>query len=44
MSDERNYWVITASEEAYDPYETEADAYMFATINIGDDGWVITST
>lgn len=44
MSDERNYWVITASEEAFGPYETEADALMFAMINLGLTGWTITQT
>ncbi len=44
MSDEKNYWVITVSEDAYGPYETEADAIMFATINLGLDGWTITTT
>ena len=39
-----NYWVITASEEAYGPYESTEDAYFFATTNLGMDGWVITST
>lgn len=44
MSDEKNYWVITVSEDAYGPYESEADAIMFATINLGQDGWTITTT
>lgn len=39
-----NYWVITCSEEAYGPYETEADAYQFASINLGLEGWTITTT
>ena len=39
-----NWWVITNDEKAYGPYESEADAYMFATINLGMDGWVITMT
>lgn len=44
MADEPKYWVITMSEEAYGPYETEADAYIFATINLGIYGWTITKT
>ena len=39
-----NYWVITASEEAYGPYESAELAELFATINFGLDGWVITRT
>jgi hypothetical protein len=39
-----SYWVITSDEEAYGPYETEADAYIFASINLGLDGWTITQT
>lgn len=39
-----NYWVKTSDGKAYGPYESEADAYMFATINLGMDGWVITMT
>ena len=44
MNDNDNWWVITASEEAYGPYEDEATAYIFATTNLGMDGWVITRT
>lgn len=44
MSEETSYWVITASEDAFGPYETEAAAIMFATINLGLDGWTITTT
>lgn len=44
MSEDTNYWVITASEEAYGPYETEADARIFAMINLGLEGWTITQT
>lgn len=39
-----SYWVITSTEQAYGPYESEADAYIFATINLGDEGWTITAT
>lgn len=39
-----NYWVITASENAIGPYETYEDAYLFATINLGMEGWTITKT
>ena len=39
-----NYWVITSNEEAYGPYETEADALMFARINLGLEGWTISAT
>lgn len=38
------YWVITESEEAFGPYDTEEAAYLFATINLGFEGWVITAT
>jgi hypothetical protein len=38
------YWVITSTEAAYGPYETEADAMFFATTNLGDEGWTITHT
>ena len=44
MSEELNYWVITASEQAYGPYETEADAIMFARINLGLEGWTVSTT
>lgn len=36
------YWVITDSEEAFGPYDSEEAAYMFATINLGMYGWTIT--
>lgn len=39
-----NYWVITADERAYGPYEDEATAYEFASINLGMEGWTITTT
>ena len=44
MSDEKNYWVITSSEDSYGPYESEADAIMFARINLGLEGWDIKTT
>ena len=44
MSEEMNYWIITASEDTFGPYETEADAIMFARINLGMEGWTITTT
>ena len=44
MNEEENWWVIIASEDAYGPYETEADAIMFARINLGLEGWTITMT
>lgn len=44
MSDETSYWVITASEEAHGPYPDWETAYIFATINLGQDGWTITTT
>ena len=37
-----SWWVITANEEAFGPYESEQDAYLFATINLGLEGWTIT--
>ena len=39
-----SYWVITASEEAYGPYPDWETAYIFGTINIGSEGWTITTT
>jgi len=38
------YWVITANEEAFGPYDDFALALAFANINFGPDGWVITET
>lgn len=39
-----NYWVITASEDAYGPYEDYETAFLFARGNFGFEGWTITST
>ena len=39
-----SFWVITADERAYGPYEDYASAYEFATTNLGFDGWTITTT
>ena len=44
MSEDINYWVITASERAFGPYDDYALAYAFATTNLGLDGWTITTT
>ena len=44
MSSTGNYWVITSTEAAYGPYETEEDALIFAMINLGQEGWTITHT
>lgn len=44
MSDDKNYWVITQSEQAYGPYESYELAYIAATTNIGMEGWTITTT
>lgn len=44
MNEQLNYWVITSSEQAYGPYECEADAIQFAQINLGLEGWTITTT
>ena len=38
------WWVITDSEEAFGPYESPELAELFATINLGMSGWVITHT
>lgn len=38
------FWVITANEEAFGPYDDFALAVAFATINFGMEGWVITET
>ena len=39
-----NYLVITSSEEALGPYEDWESAYIFASLNLGEEGWTITST
>lgn len=39
-----SYWVITADERAYGPYEDYFCAFEFATTNIGQEGWTITTT
>ena len=40
-----NYWVITASEDAYGPYSDYESAFLFARTNFGFDGsWTITHT
>ena len=46
MSEEKkvNYWVITSTEQAYGPWDDYALAYEFGCINLGFDGWVITTT
>ena len=44
MSDEKNYWVITVSEDAYGPYESEADAHFFGSMNLEPGTWTITET
>jgi len=41
---EQNYWVITDSEAAYGPYQDWESAYIFASINLGPEGWTITTT
>ena len=38
------FWVITESEEAHGPYPDWESAYIFASINLGPDGWTITET
>lgn len=38
------FWVITSEEEAHGPYESWEDAYIFASINLGLEGWTITET
>lgn len=38
---EKIYWVITASEDAYGPYEDYGTAYLFASTNLGLEGWTI---
>ena len=43
-TEQPQYWVITSSEEAYGPYESRELAEIFATVNLGMDGWVITHT
>lgn len=39
-----NWWVITSSEGAYGPYETEADAFFFGSTNLEKGTWTITNT
>lgn len=45
-SDDRimNYWVITADERAFGPYEDYFSASEFTSTNIGMEGWTITTT
>ena len=38
------FWVITADEHAFGPYDDEALATAFARTNFGMEGWVITQT
>lgn len=38
------YWVITADERAFGPWDDWACAYEFGCINLGFDGWTITTT
>lgn len=38
------FWVITADEHAYGPYDDEALARAFAMTNLGLEGWTITQT
>ena len=38
------YWVITADEHAFGPYDDEALAEAFARTNFGFEGWTITQT
>jgi len=38
------YLVITPSDGVLGLYDHWEDAYMFATINIGMEGWTITTT
>lgn len=44
MTEEKEYWVITSSEEALGPYPDWESAYIFASINLGQEGWTITTT
>ena len=44
MNSVPEYWVITSTEEAFGPYDTWEDAYIFGSINLGLDGWTITTT
>jgi len=39
-----SYWVITQTEDAFGPYPDYESAYIFASINLGMDGWTITTT
>lgn len=38
------FWVITNNEEAYGPYESEAAAHFFGSINLEPGTWTITHT
>ena len=44
MTEEKEYWVITSSEGALGPYPDWESAYIFASINLGQEGWTITTT
>ena len=39
-----NYWVITATEMVFGPWDDYSLAYEFATTNLGFEGWTITTT
>ena len=38
------WWVITSSEEAFGPYDSEEAAHFFASINLEPGTWSITHT
>lgn len=38
------FWVITANEEAFGPYDTEEDAHFFGSINLEPGTWTIAHT
>lgn len=38
------WWVITSTEEAYGPYENEADAHFFGSMNLEPGTWTTTET
>lgn len=39
-----DYWVITSTEEAHGPFDCESDATLYATTNLVDERWTVTTT
>lgn len=39
-----NWWVITSSEGAYGPYDSEEAAFFFGSVNLEPGTWTVTRT